>query len=112
MSVQIPPPPIIRALFPQLVDFITRVGAARVTPDLYLTSWYRDRERNIRVGGHPQSQHRLGLAIDVGGPMRDLELWLEEVRSVGLIGIDEGSHVHVQLLPAGQAGQRFPHLFA
>ena len=109
--IQVPPPEIIRALFPQLVQFVGRVGAARVTPDLYLTSWYRDVERNRRVGGHPQSQHRLGLAIDVGGPARDLEFWLEEIRSVGLIGVNEGSHAHVQLLPAGQAAQRFPAQF-
>lgn len=111
MSVEIPPPRLIRALFPELVDFVTRVGATRVTPDLYITSWWRSQAKNQRVGGHPFSQHRLGLALDVAGPINDMDFWFREARSVGLFAVAEGSHVHVQSLPAGEAFERFPNLF-
>lgn len=103
MSVRIPPPEVIRAAFPQLVDFLTRLQGIRVGPSIRLTSWYRDAVTNRRAGGAPDSQHRLGLALDLVGEEFQLGQLLVDIRAVGLVGVRETSHVHVQLLPAGVA---------
>lgn len=67
--------------------------------DLELTSYWRSREENDLVGGHPWSQHLVGWAIDVIGP--DTEIFAERVRFAGLVPVHEIDHLHVQLLPAG-----------
>ena len=103
MSVEVPPLEVIARTLPHLVAFLGRLGSTEVGPSLRLSSWYRDAETNRRVGGHPRSQHLLGLALDVVGDRIELLAFLEQVRLVGLIGIDEESHVHVQYFPAGRA---------
>lgn len=107
MAVQIPPLEVIVRTLPFLSAFLGRLGTTEVGPTLRLSSWYRDAATNRRVGGHPQSQHLLGLALDVVGSRDELDAFLVQVRIAGLVGLDEGSHVHVQLLPAGRAGPLF-----
>ena len=67
--------------------------------DLEVTSYWRSREENERVGGHPFSQHLVGWAIDVVGP--DIEIFAERVGAAGLVPVHEIDHLHIQLLPAG-----------
>ena len=65
-------------------------------------SWWRGIAHNRSVGGHPYSQHLLGTAADFV-PARgwtNPEL-VAAARRAGLIAIDEGDHVHLQLHPAG-----------
>lgn len=68
-----------------------------------VTSFYRDPAHNRRVGGHPLSQHVIGLAFDLGA-----EADPEVIRRLVLAGlriVDErdGSapHYHVQVGPPG-----------
>jgi len=107
MSLVVPPERVLRVTLLHVILFINRVsGALRNTAGaerLRASSWYRDVESNRRAGGHPDSQHLLGLALDVTGPVEVLDRFLIELRGVRLIAIDELSHVHVQLLAAGQA---------
>ena len=74
-----------------------------------ITSWLRDPVQNAAVGGAELSQHLLGLAIDVVTP--DPASAVELFRQQGFVAVDEGTHVHVQALPAGsiprQVFQRF-----
>lgn len=103
MSVEVPPPPILFRLWPFLVQFVNRLNMIDVGPSLRVSSWWRDVETNRRVGGHPESQHLLGLAIDVVGDPFERQLLLAQLGQFGLVGVDEGSHLHVQALPAGRA---------
>ncbi len=103
MSVRVPPQDVIRAARPQLVDFLTRLHHIRVGPSIRLTSWYRDEVTNRRVGGAPDSQHLLGLALDLIGKELDLRQLVLQVRAVGVIAVREPRHVHLQALPAGVA---------
>jgi len=76
-----------------------------------VTSWWRNPEHNRRVGGSPQSQHIFALAIDVAGSAYQRRQIVRTATSLGLVAVDEGSHVHVQAFPAGslaRAGVRFP----
>lgn len=67
--------------------------------DIELTSYWRSREDNERVGGHPWSQHLVGWAVDVIGP--DIEVFADRVDAAGIVTVHELDHLHVQLLPAG-----------
>ena len=107
MAVVVPPRHILQVTLPHVIAFLNGVGRAlQFTHDaekLRASSWWRDLETNRRVGGQPDSQHLLGLALDVVGPDEVRVGLAIELRGLGLIAIDELSHLHVQLLPAGQA---------
>ena len=62
------------------------------------TSWYRTVAGNRRVGGHPWSQHLVGLAADRSPASASFR---SKARAAGLIAIYEGSHDHIQAWPAG-----------
>lgn len=107
-SVLAPPPAIVahtQALLPGAYrEFLLRavfaaMGGGRVRP----TSWWRDPSRNREVGGHIDSQHQIGLALDLVAD--DPERVLDEAHALGIVGVDEGTHVHLQLLPPGMARQ-------
>ena len=83
------------------------VAGLRAVPGTRLTSWYRSPETNAAAGGHPQSQHLVGLALDFSvGPVdhrtdgRALQL-AAVLGSRGFVVVPEQSHVHVQTFPAG-----------
>lgn len=107
MSLRLPPERVLRVTLPAVITFLGLLVRALLATHRYMelraTSWYRDVEENRRVGGDQESQHLLGFAIDVDGPRDVLDTFLIEARGVGLVAIDEGTHVHVQLLPAGLA---------
>jgi hypothetical protein len=94
-------PQFYRWLLPRLNLMLTRF------PNAQPTSWYRDRASNIAVGGAEFSQHRLGWAADFSLP-RDEHLALVQLaQGFGMVAIDEGDHVHVQMYPAGVVPRRF-----
>jgi hypothetical protein len=64
-----------------------------------VTSWYRTSGKNRRVGGHPDSQHLIGLAFDVGGP--NFHRAAVPLRQAGFVVVEERDHLHVQALAAG-----------
>jgi len=76
-----------------------------------LASWYRDADRNEAVGGHPESQHLYALATDWSGnpqSLRQFELFAE---ATGMVAVNEGDHLHIQLYGHGvlaSAGFPFP----
>jgi len=87
----------------EIGDFVQRVNAAWIAagaPAVRLTSWWRSRYRNAVVGGHPNSQHLTGLAIDVS---RDAagSAFANAAAAYGLVPINEGDHWHIQRFPAG-----------
>lgn len=62
-----------------------------------VTSWIRTPDRNQAVGGHPDSFHMVGMAVDiVFDRPEDMEKFLEKASRYGLRAIDEKDHVHVQ----------------
>lgn len=107
MSVVVPPARVLAVTFPLVLVFLQLLVRALLATSGYrkitATSWWRSIETNLRVRGDVDSQHLLGLAVDVVGPYEELQLFLVEARGVGLVAIEERTHVHVQLLPAGQA---------
>jgi len=103
VSVRAPPISVIRALLQELIRFLTALSRLRVGPSIRISSWWRDPVTNRRVGGHPDSQHLLGLALDLVGEELELRQLLVDVRAVGLVAVMESTHLHVQLLPAGVA---------
>jgi len=77
------------------------ISAASATPfSVGVTSWWRGPSDNLHAGGSPDSQHLLGLAIDLTPVSGQL---LENLSRVGLIAVDERDHIHVQAWPAGVA---------
>lgn len=100
MSIQPPPDRFVRAWRKQYEEFIRRLkAAASVVPGSTVTSWWRSPTHNRDVGGAIYSQHLLGFAVDVVSP--NPVRFANAVRSVGLVAIDEGDHVHVQAYPSG-----------
>jgi len=101
--VRAPPIGIVRALLPELIQFFEGLRGVRVGRSIRVTSWWRSSVDNRRVGGHPDSQHRLGLALDLIGEEEELLELLLDVRQVGMVAVLEPTHLHIQLLPAGVA---------
>lgn len=110
MSILPPPPSVanplagwIPGIWPVFVSLANRGlingGATGVT------SWWRSPADNERVQGQPQSQHLLGLALDVVGP--NPSVLAGALRSVGFVVVQEGSHVHAQAFRAGTLGPLF-----
>lgn len=84
-------------------DLVQRVINGAQDPSsasLHISSWWRDPGSNASVGGHPQSQHLVGLAMDVGGPIAARELYAQHARNF-LHVVEESDHVHVQYWAAG-----------
>ena len=80
--------------------FFTRVIPA-VTAQSRVSSWWRGPEHNSRVGGSPDSQHLIGLALDLTDP--DLGGLTNRLNTSGLVAIRYSGHTHVQVWPAGTA---------
>lgn len=64
------------------------------------TSYLRTIGHNAEVGGVADSQHLIGLALDLvplsGATTSQLAA---AIQRSGLVAIDEGDHVHAQLIP-------------
>lgn len=86
---------------PEIADFERRLRIAweyAGRPAITYSSWWRSPYDNARVGGHPNSQHLTGLAVDI--PSRRASAgthkFIDLLGAVGLVVIDEGDHWHVQ----------------
>jgi len=80
-------------------------------PGLLLTSWFRTPEKNRTSGGDRESQHLFALAWDLDAGRQAAERLTDAASRRGLVAVNEGDHVHVQLFPAGalaRAGVTFP----
>lgn len=70
-------------------------------PRVRLTSWWRDSRTNRRVGGSADSQHLIGLGLDLVSPQP--EALAAAARTRGLVAVVYPTHVHIQAWPAGVA---------
>lgn len=107
MPVERPPLPIVRAVhnrLPGVYHHLIRglLVAAQPFDGVRLTSWWRTPEHNRAVGGHPESQHLVGLAFDLVAPPLAMHRIAQRARDVGLVAVNEGDHVHLQALQPGQ----------
>lgn len=87
-------------------DFWIRlVGALQGMP-VGVSSYWRDPAVNAEVNGSPNSQHLIGLGIDlVLTDPADASQATAGLNHRGLLAFNEGTHVHVQAWPAGLARQ-------
>lgn len=91
----------IESIAPGIYNYFFRAVEAGLSESrsVALSSWWRSRSENSRVGGDASSQHLVGFAADL--VVDDPAAVVDRMISVGLTAVDEGDHVHVQLLPAG-----------
>ena len=73
-------------IHPVLLDKLQRLRDIIDGP-IYITSGYRCRRENSRVGGVPHSYHLYGMAADVYSKMVSLEELLDLAAQVGFKGI-------------------------
>lgn len=80
------------SMFTKIVLIICRLF------DASITSWIRSEKRNADVGGHSLSKHKSGLAVDIipDDPAKKPEI-VAHAQKLGLIAVDEGDHVHIQV---------------
>jgi len=69
-------------------------------PGTVVSSWWRSKSHNERVGGAQGSQHLAGLAVDLVPPRRDWAQAAVWLRSHRWTVIDEGDHLHAQVFRA------------
>jgi len=103
--VRIPPQSLVDQMDAELPGiwpaFLGRVvaGVRESRSNVRLSSWFRDPISNQNVGGAIDSQHLVGLAVDL---TTDNPVALERALDAqGIVAVREGSHVHVQAYPAG-----------
>ena len=100
------------AWFPYIFTFYLRgIRLFLSFPGIRLNSWFRTPELNRLEGGDEESQHLFALAWDLDVPRSIVGLLIQAAQSLGMVAVDERTHVHVQLFPAGalaRAGVRFP----
>lgn len=77
------------------------VGAvqASLVPGVTFSSWYRDSAANALAGGVANSQHMLGVALDLPPSRPNLET-ASNLRRYGFEVITEADHWHAELPPA------------
>lgn len=81
-----------------VATFLGKITSLAIKYPLSVTSWIRSPLRNITIGGHEFSLHMLALAVDIVlddmGRKKD---FIKDCRRIGLIAVDEGDHIHVQI---------------
>lgn len=79
------------ACFAFLISTLVRIYPASVT------SWFRTEARNRDVGGHPESLHRIGLAVDLSFERdSDRAAFAQAAQRLGLQCVSESDHLHVE----------------
>lgn len=100
MSIQPPPIPLVREFLPIFQWLVPRLNFL-VDEGGIPTSWWRSPGFNAAAGGNPESQHLFGFAADFV-PGRVAWVFLrDQAERIGLIGVLETDHLHVQVFPAG-----------
>lgn len=83
---------------------LNEIDAAGVD-DIIITSWFRSPFDNRAVKGDPDSQHLVGLALDVVPAKHNLSASIDEAAAsfaeFGFISVPSPTHLHIQTFPAG-----------
>lgn len=90
------------------VKFVQALENLRAAYEFSVTSWYRSKKHNAKVGGHPASKHLIGLGVDV--VLDDPRLtgqFMGAARMQNLLALDEKDHIHVQVMPGEEARRVF-----
>lgn len=86
-------------------DSALREIAADAGGDTIITSWYRSPSQNRDAKGLPDSQHLVGLALDVIPGKGSIQLGVNEAagrfREAGFVAVPFSTHLHVQTFPKG-----------
>lgn len=86
-------------------DSALREIEAEGDDDIIITSWFRSPLNNRAVNGNPDSQHLVGLALDIVLTRANPRLAIDEAAAsfaeFGFIAVPEPTHLHVQTFPAG-----------
>lgn len=73
--------------------------------DTIITSWFRSPIHNQEVSGNPDSQHLVGLALDVVPGKPSLRFAIDEAAArfteAGFVAVPFTTHLHIQTFPAG-----------
>lgn len=82
----------------RLHAFVDSIVILAVRFPLSVTSWLRSPAHNSDVGGHNNSHHMLGLAVDVvlDNPADTLAI-TDRAKRLGLRVLDEGDHLHISI---------------
>ena len=86
----------------QIYEFADRVRTLCARHSCSVSSWGRTERRNKLVGGSPNSQHLLWLAMDiVPDSWDDVDEIMFDAARLGLIAVEERSknHIHLQAMP-------------
>jgi len=87
-----------REMLHEPLRFLSAVLALKARFNFSVTSWIRSAERNKKVGGHPNSCHLYGLAVDVVlDDESQAALFLQACERLGLKAIRYQTHIHVQI---------------
>ena len=79
-------------------EFLWRMIAMSTRYHFRVTSYYRDKQSNDELGGHPHSRHQFWLAMDIILQNQDdRQSFMVDAKRLGLVVVDEGSHLHVQV---------------
>jgi hypothetical protein len=86
-------------------DSALREIAADAGGDTIITSWFRSPGHNQEVGGNPDSQHLVGLALDIIPGKPSLGFAINEAAArfteAGFVTVPAPTHLHIQTFPAG-----------
>ncbi len=74
-------------------------GYRRYGSGMDITSWWRGVSENAAVGGHPNSNHLVGAALDLVPADPALLAAMQDAGFVGRVT----DHVHIQAWPVGAA---------
>ncbi len=86
-------------------DSALRQIDAEAVDDIIITSWWRSALHNRAVNGQPDSQHLLGLALDIVFPKANARFVIDEAAATfaefGFVAVPASKHLHIQTFPAG-----------
>jgi len=91
------------------VEFLERINVLCSRHQGSVTSWWRTEQRNTAVGGHENSKHLYGWAVDIVLDDMRADLrhkFMIECRHMGLFVKDGNACIHVQGLPLGPITQQ------
>ena len=81
-----------------MVEFLTDIHALCMQYNGSVTSWIRSRSRNHKVGGHADSYHLAGLAIDVVlDNENDTDAFMARAKKLGYKPLKSKGCIHIQV---------------